>query len=299
MAVDDGSEDETGALLVDASRRDPRVRVIRTAPRGLVAALGAAIHDARAPLLARMDADDLARPERLALQAQVLDADPRVAVVGSRVRLFGDVPRGNGGMEAYVAWQNQLVDHAAMVSDIFVESPLVHPSVMMRREALRVLGGYRAFDGPEDYDLWLRAHEMGLGFAKCPEVLLDWRDSPTRLTRRDARYAQERFRRLKLEVLLRIHITRPRPVVIWGAGPIGKAWARDLVARGRDVRAFVEVDPRKIGRCLGGVPVVAVDEVPWQKDALHLAAVGQKGARERIRAAAAQGGRAVDLVAVA
>jgi hypothetical protein len=75
-----------------------------------------------------------------------------------------------------------------MVADLFVESPLVHPSVMARAAALRALGGYRVFDGPEDYDLWLRAHAAGLRFAKLSEVLLDWRDSPRRLTRRDPRY---------------------------------------------------------------------------------------------------------------
>ncbi len=64
-------------------------------------------------------------------------------------------------MRAYVEWQNALVDHDAMARDRFVESPLVHPSVAMRTAALRRLGGWRDFDGPEDYDLWLRALRRG------------------------------------------------------------------------------------------------------------------------------------------
>lgn len=95
-------------------------------------------------------------------------------------------------------------------------------------------------------------------------------------------------------------VARP-DAVVWGAGPVGKAWARALRAAGHEVRAFVEVDPRKVGGRIHGAPVVAVDEAPGLRGPLHLAAVGQKGARARIRAEAARRGLAegVDLVAVA
>jgi hypothetical protein len=204
-------------------------------------------------------------------------------------------------MRAYVEWQNALLDHGAMARDRFVESPLVHPSVAMRTAALRGLRGWREFDGPEDYDLWLRAFDAGLRFAKLAEVLLEWRDSPGRLTRTDPRYAPARFLALKLEALARGPLARSRPVVVWGAGPVGKAWSRALRAAGHELRAFVEVDPRKIGARLHGVPVVAVSEAGALRGPLHLAAVGQKGARARIRAEAARLGllEGEDLVAVA
>ena len=203
-------------------------------------------------------------------------------------------------MRAYVEWQNALLDHAAIVRDLFVESPLAHPSVMMRAQALRALGGYRDFDGPEDYDLWLRARGMGLCFAKTPETLLSWRDTPARLTRRDPRYAPGRFLALKIEALERGPLGPGRAAVVWGAGPVGKGWAKALLARGHTVAAFVEVDRRKIGGTIHGAPVVGVDSAVG-KDALHLAAVGQRGAREKIRAEAARRGLVDgrDLLAVA
>ncbi len=74
-------------------------------------------------------------------------------------------------MRAYVEWVNGLVDHEAMARDRFVESPVVHPSVAMRTSTLRGLGGYRDFDGPEDYELWLRAFDARLRFAKLAETL--------------------------------------------------------------------------------------------------------------------------------
>jgi glycosyltransferase involved in cell wall biosynthesis len=297
VIVDDGSGDGSGALLDAAARADPRRRVIRTGRMGLVAALNTAAAAARAPLLARLDADDVAHPERLARQAERLGADGRTDILGCRVRLVGEA---GPGMRDYVEWMNGLLDHEAIAADLLVESPLAHPSVMMRGEALRGLGGYRAFDGPEDYDLWLRAHAAGLRFAKLPEILLDWRDGPARLTRTDPRYAAARFFELKLEALTQAWLHAPRPVVVWGAGPIGKAWARALLGRGVVVAAFVEVDERKIGQRIHGRPVVGLSEVPLIGAALHLAAVGLKGARARIRAAAhGLGIPAPDLVAVA
>jgi glycosyltransferase involved in cell wall biosynthesis len=298
VAVDDGSTDATRSLLADHARRDARLRVLTTPPRGLVAALNTGLGAVLAPLVARMDADDVARPERLALQAERLLTDPLTDVLGCRVEILGG--SRNAGMRAHVDWLNTLLDHDAIVRDLFVESPLAHPSVVLRTVALRRLG-YRDFAGPEDYDLWLRAREAGLRFAKCPETLLAWRDPPNRLTRTDPRYASERFLALKLEALARGPLVPGRPVVIWGAGPIGKSWARALRGAGHPVRAFIEVDARKIGETIHGAVVVPVGRAGAFRGALHLAAVGQAGARARIREEAehlglVDGG---DLVAVA
>ena len=230
VAVDDGSRDGSGEILQARARSDPRLRVLDTPPRGLVPALNLALGEARAPLVARMDADDRARRDRLLLQAERLEGDAAVDVLGCRVRLAGTGAPPGEGMRAYVRWQNALLDHDAMARDRFVESPLVHPSVAMGTATLRGLGGWRAFDGPEDYDLWLRAFDAGLRFAKLADVLLDWNDSPGRLTRTDPRYAPARFLALKLEWLARGLLAGRRPAVVWGAGPVGKGWSRALRA---------------------------------------------------------------------
>ncbi|MBI3932522.1 MAG: glycosyltransferase [Acidobacteria bacterium] len=302
VAVDDGSTDGSRELLAAAARSDPRVRVVATPPRGLVAALNHAAALARGALLARMDADDVALPERLRRQVLRLARDAETDVVGCRVELLGSpAGRGNAGMRAYVAWSNALLDHDAIARELWVESPLVHPSVVLRAAALRRLGGYRDFGGPEDYDLWLRAAAAGMRFGKLAEVLLLWRDGTSRLTRRDPRYAPRRFLALKADALVAGPLRGGRPVVVWGAGPIGKAWARALQARGCAVAAFVEVDPRKVGATLHGAPVVDVEAAALLRGPLHLAAVGQPGARDRIRAEAARRGLedGRDLLAVA
>jgi glycosyltransferase involved in cell wall biosynthesis len=299
LAVDDGSRDATPDLLRAAARDDPRLRLLRAPPPGgLVAALNVGLGAARAPLLARMDADDRCAPERLALQADRLEHDPDLHVLGCRVAPFGAAV--GPGMAAYVAWSNGLLDHDAMRRDLYVESPLVHPSVMARTSALRGLAGYRDDGGPEDYDLWLRAFAAGLRFGKRPETLLEWRDSEGRLTRRDPRYAPARFFSRKLEALLEGPLRERPPLVIWGAGAIGKAFARALRGRGLRVLAFVEVNPRKLGLRIHDAPVTGPGRACELTAAIHLCAVGQRGARERIRAEARSRGLPDDrLVAVA
>jgi glycosyltransferase involved in cell wall biosynthesis len=301
IAVDDGSTDESGRLLDAWAARDERLRVRHTPARGLVAALGTAIGAARAPVLARMDADDVCAPQRLAAQLARLQEEPRVDILGSRVAWRGDAGGNTSGMQAYVDWQNSLLDHGAIARDLWVESPLVHPSVMFPAAVLRALGGYRDFDGPEDYDLWLRAERGGYRFAKIADTLLEWWDAPSRLTRVSSRYSPPRILAVKVDALAARHLATPRAVVIWGAGPTGKSWSRALGARGHRVAAFVEVDPRKLGMRIHGAPVVGVDEAASFREALHLSAVGSGEGRRRVReAAAARGlddGR--DLIAVA
>jgi len=299
VALDDGSTDGSRELLAAHARAEPRLRLLTRPHRGLVASLNEAAEAARAPLLARMDADDVAHPERLGLQLERLAREHEETILGARVRLRASSASG-AGMRAYVSWSNRLLTHEAIARDIFVESPLVHPSVMLPRRQLQRLGGYRDGPFPEDYDLWLRAHAAGLRFAKRAEVLLEWRDLSGRLTRTDPRYAAPRFRERKLEALLAGPL-KARAAVVWGAGPIGKAWARDLLASGARLAAFAEVAPRKLGQRIHGAPVLEAPHAGRIAGALHLLAVGQPGARRRLRALARRLGlvEGRDFVAVA
>jgi hypothetical protein len=247
-----------------------------------------------------MDADDVALPERLAVQVEALDADPFLVACGGRVELF---PREavRDGMRRYETWVNGLVTAELAARDAFVECPVPHPTLVARTEAIAAVGGYRDPGWPEDYDLLLRLHARGLAFRNVPEVVLRWREHPARLSRRDGAYAQEAFVRCKVHHL-RTTLLRGRPgAVVWGAGPVGKAFARELLAQGERVLAFVEVDPRKLGKRIHGAPVVPVDEAPRFREGLSLGAVAGTAGREQIRRmVASQGAReGTDFVAVA
>lgn len=296
LVVDDHSSDDTAEILKAWSDEDRRVRVLRppqgpgsnpgaatsARPDNLVASLERARAAATAPFLARMDHDDIARPERLARQVQLLEARPDVALCGCGVEYFRSGRLGDGSRR-YQAWLNGLVDAGEIERDLFVECPLAHPTFMMRRETVEAVGGYRDLGWPEDYDLVIRLWEAGGRFAKVPEVLLEWRDRPDRLSRTSPRYGPGAFRRLKVDALQRTLLSDREEVVIWGAGPTGKAFSRSLGRAGIAVRAFVDPDPRKIGQEIHGALVVPPEDVKSYDGTFCVAAVGKAGGRDEIR----------------
>jgi glycosyltransferase involved in cell wall biosynthesis len=284
VAVDDGSTDGSRAGLEGYARRDPRIRVVTAARRGLAAALQAGLSAARAPLIARMDADDVCLPERLARQRWYLDGHPGVDLVACRVRFGGDPARA-AGYARHVEWANRLTTHEAIALARFVESPLAHPSVMFRRAVVERLGGYREGDFPEDYELWLRWLEGGARMAKLEDTLLVWNDRPDRLSRRDPRYAAEAFFRVKAEYLARwlagANAHHPR-VVVWGAGRVTRRRARQLEAHGVVIDGWIDVDPLKVGRAVAGAPVSGASALPPPGACFVVSYVGSVGAREEI-----------------
>jgi glycosyltransferase involved in cell wall biosynthesis len=279
-AEDDGSTDETAALLDEWRERDNRIRMVCTPPEGIVAALDTAAAHARGDVLARMDADDTAAPERLERQLAFLTGHSDLAACGTRIRY---VPRSlvRDGARRYEEWINSVVTWEEMEHDLFVECPIPHPTLVIRRGAFDEVGGYRDLGWPEDYDLILRLWESGFRFGKVPDVLLEWREGPQRLSRTDGRYGEDAFRRCKVRFLG--SLIAERPVAVWGAGPVGKAFATALQEAGHSIKAFVDLDPRKIGQVIHGAPVVHPDAVGQHRDAYFVAAVGQPDARQEIR----------------
>jgi len=276
VCVDDASSDATPAILASASRTDGRVRVVRGSGRGLVAALNLGLAHCRGELIARMDADDLVHPDRLRLQAEMLAMDAALGAAGS---LIDCIPRPlSPGMARLERWLNQTVTAEQCRNARFIEAPLVHPSATFRRDALQ--GGWEDHGWAEDWDLQLRMVERGWALAKVPRVLLQWRDSPVRLTRTGPAYSDQAMFRLRAHYLARGPL-RGRPFDIWGAGPTGKRLARELEAHGLGPRAFYDVDGRK--RVARGRPVRVERELPPPGEALMLCAVGTAGAREEIR----------------
>lgn len=280
VAVDDGSRDGTPAVLARLAAEDARVRVLHTGGLGIVGALNLALAEAKGAFIARMDADDESLPARLERSLAALAADARLAGVGTGVEIFrGDRPP-SPNLLAYGRWLGSLTTPELLFAERLVESPLCHPSVLLRREPLERAAGWHDSHGPEDWDLWLRLLEGGHRLACVPEVLLRWRDHDQRLTRRDARYGQARHLALKADAVARTF--RGAPLTLWGAGQVGLKLSRLLRARGLAVERFVELHPRKIGTRLEGVPVIAPDGLGPPRPQL-LAAVGAKGARAEIR----------------
>jgi GT2 family glycosyltransferase len=208
---------------------------------------------------------------------------PAIAALGTRVEAFPE-PELEQGMRLYVAWQNALLSPEDHRRQLFVEAPLCHPSVMLRRDALHAVGGFRDGAFPEDYDLWLRLDAAGFALAKVPDVLLRWRHHAQRATLQDPRYARENFAPLKAPHLARRLLAVPRPIDVWGAGRTGRVLARALEANGVAAARFIDIDPKKIGRCARGAPIVEVGALAAPGERWVVVALGARGARDLARA---------------
>jgi len=303
VAVDDGSDDASRSILDRHRDRDARIHVVAGEPddAGIVAALNLGLGAARAPLLARMDADDVMHAERLELQRRALESDPSLFAVSCRVGAFPDANVGEG-MRRYLAWQNELTGPDELARDRFVEMPLLHPSVMMRTDVMRErLGGWRDAGWAEDWDLFLRAFAGGLRVARVPHELLYWRVHDEQATRVDPRYSAERFMQARAHFLAAALAGARRPLWILGAGPVGKklgkSLQRELAAAKAPVAlaGFVDVDPKKIGGVVHDGrhrwPVISMAELAALRPRpFAIAAVGQRGGRDRVRGALAGAG---------
>lgn len=284
LAVDDGSTDGTRARLETLAARDARVEVLDGGGRGLVAALSLALSRSTSPYVARMDADDEALPRRLEASVEALEADATLGGVGTGVEIFREDRPVSPSLQAYAAWLNGLTTAEALHRERFIESPLCHPSVCLRREAVEAVGGWKHGDFPEDYALWMELLDAGHGLRNLPEVLLRWRDGDGRLTRTDARYAVKRFTWVKARHLASGPLGDGRPCTVWGAGPSGLTLTRFLRERGVTVERFVDVHPRKVGQRVQGIPVVAPEALGPPGRGHLVVCVGVRWAREEIRA---------------
>jgi glycosyltransferase involved in cell wall biosynthesis len=176
LIVNDGSTDGSGAIVDDWARRDSRIRPLHQDNHGFIYSLNRMIAEARAPWLARMDGDDISYPDRLAAQMAWLSDNPGYAIVGTQIDLIDDAGRPAG-----VA--NRVPLTPAEFEAVREHGPLMmHNSVLMRRDVIQSIGGYRAaFRHAEDYDLWLRAMEH-LPLANMSDVLVAYRQGPSQVS---------------------------------------------------------------------------------------------------------------------
>jgi cellulose synthase/poly-beta-1,6-N-acetylglucosamine synthase-like glycosyltransferase len=187
--------------LMNTLAKDDRVRIVNTSVHLLNFSLTLGLHLSGAPFIARMDADDVAHPERLASQLAFMERYPDVAVLGSSYQLIDE----NGKIKGQV--KTPQTDYEIRKALRF-RNPICHPSVMMRRDPILQLGGYLGGKNAEDYDLWLRlARDQRWKFANLPESLLSYNVAPDGTARRSreayANVAGAQFRQFLIQRDLR------------------------------------------------------------------------------------------------
>jgi glycosyltransferase involved in cell wall biosynthesis len=172
IIVYDPSDDGTEEILSDFVQLDPRIRLIENkGKKQLAAVLNVGLAAARGAFIARMDADDIALPDRFERQLAFLIDHPHIILCGTGAEVID----ANGIVIAHFR-PPEGPQRVAIVAEY--APPLFHPTWMMRREILDVLGGYREMSHSEDYDFQLRALDAGLLLDNCPAIGIRYRRDP-------------------------------------------------------------------------------------------------------------------------
>lgn len=173
---DDGSTDDTWSVIKRHAAEDARIIASHQSNQGLVRSLNFLLQKARAPIVARMDGDDIAHPDRLAKQIAFLKAQPNIVALGTQISRIDAQGRLLSDQVACP------ISHADILARLGTGLAIAHSSSMFRAEAARQMGGYRpAFKHCEDLDLWLRLSRVGQ-LANSPDQLMMYRVHPDQVS---------------------------------------------------------------------------------------------------------------------
>lgn len=185
LIIDDGSSDSCLETIRRYESCDSRIVCHAHGSNvGLAASLARGVQLARTELVARMDSDDIAFPNRLERQVEFMQREPGIDILGSWAL---DIDAQGSPERA----RRVPVDHASILRTMFYVNPMIHPTVMFRKSAIMAAGSYdpnRNNTQDEDYDLWFRCAGLGSRFANIAEPLLLYRAPAAEAFTKKARY---------------------------------------------------------------------------------------------------------------
>jgi glycosyltransferase involved in cell wall biosynthesis len=235
LILDDGSTDGTPGLLGRLAQSDTRIRLFhQESSRGLAAALNRLIEESRGEWVARMDDDDCSHPQRIERQLAYMQAH-QLDVAGTwykRISRFGH------------SVIRPPIHHEHIAAELLFQPPLLHPSVMIRKEVIKQYGGYREhIDHAEDFDFWIRLVPH-CRFGNVPEVLFDYTLSSQQVSRRFNNVQVQSAQALRasylqsldilttpLQLATHIHLRDPLPIEHLDELEAAGVWLRRLGAR--------------------------------------------------------------------
>lgn len=263
----------------------PIIKLVHENRQGISHALNCGLKHCSGEYIARMDADDIMLPGRLAFQSDYLDANDDTDVVSGLVieEKEHQELHQTDGMKEYTGTVNDLLTHQSMFHHRFIDAPVIHPSVMFRKKLIDRFGDYNTAEIPEDFEMWLRWFDENVRFAKLNLPVLMWRDHAKRLTRSAPSYSSHAFDLVRMHYLSRFLSNQMKPgkaLWIWGAGKYARRKIRLLPADTVPVEGFIDVD---LNASVAGFPVMHYTTLPPPGKMFIVSLVSNRGKYHEIR----------------
>lgn len=273
IAINDDSTDDSWQILQNFAKKDKRITVLQNEGSGIIDALRLAYKNSHGQLITRMDSDDIMLPEKLAILKNELVQNGVGYLAIGQVQYFSADGVGDG-YQKYQDWLNGLTAKGNNFQEIYKECVIPSPCWMLHRADLEKCEAFRPNRYPEDYDLCFRFYENGLKVIPNAQVLHQWRDYPSRTSRTDKNYADNRFLDIKVHYFLKLEQGKNRPLVLWGAGKKGKLIARQLIAAKIDFH-WVCNNERKIGKDIYGKLLLPFNVLQkWERPQIIISVAG-------------------------
>lgn len=286
ILINDGSYDDSLSIAESFKNIDNRVKIITQCNRGMAIALNKGIELSKADIIARMDGDDICHPDRLKMQFEKLKSMPENSLVSTLVQPFS-IHKISEGSQRYFYWLNSKVSHDQIIEGLFKESPIIHPSVMFTKKAFLDSGKYLEYNGPEDYDLWLKMAQNETTFSKIPLILLNYRIHNNNLSRNDmSHYGLDLFKDRQYKFIANnlntFASTKNKKLAICGFGKDGKKLFKTLKKSKIDVDYFIDVSPKKIGLKYNNTVIHSIKKINKEDNTFYLCTTGTWESEEKL-----------------
>ncbi len=258
IVINDGSNDATEKKIHNF-RTDSRLRLIDLPKsRGIVNALNIGLNAAKGEYIARMDGDDIMSPDRIEKQLKFMESKPDIDLCGSAVTCFTDSGKLSPGVRRFQKWNNAILTAGDIRRNLYVDSPMVHPTFFGTHSFFQQMNGYRDTGFAEDYDFIFRAFFSGAKLAKLPEKLLKWRDHPKRETRTNPNLKKDILFRQKAQFFKEFDPFSRNPLYLFGIGRFCKALLDALIETGLTVRGVIDPTGKRLASGIRGIPALAL-----------------------------------------
>nr|MCR4717160.1 glycosyltransferase [Lachnospiraceae bacterium] len=272
IIIDDGSKDDSLELINRFMNADKRISCLSRENKGLVYTLNELISMAKGDYIARMDADDYSRPDRIKEQVDYLNANPQIYLCGTNFEIMSDDELTESDLKYLNIFKDMVDNFTTSPTDtIFYGHHLLHPTWMFRKQLIDLVGGYRNYKHYEDGEFLFRVAYNGLAVGKVDKTLLDYR-----VHAQSKSFISSQQSELKLDSM-RFHIDyyidslkedfTNRDIYIWGTAFTGESTYRYLRNKSVDIKGFIDSNANID---FNNKPVYKPDEVDFSPESYVL-----------------------------